>query len=454
MRRTSEQFQRKAPNTLIILRFLISLGALFVVGSGVAQTADEFDPASARDQIKEYASALNAGDVSRRMLELQRQRAGDWRSAADACVDNLEPRIESLKEQLELYKGIEDLTVAEEIFDLVRELREELETTVARHGYCTRVVSDADEFLAAVEGAQSDITSEFLWQRSDNVVSIGMTLPARIAAWPALLRASVSPETRPGLSTNVLLALLLIAGAAAALVGLMVRRRFRSWFAAGNPAGAKPRLKYLLPKPLAHYAPLLLEGLALSAVLMVGIVDANGSLVIVRLAAALFLYGMGCVLIEWATGPLSPSANVTGLIPDHVVPLRRRLKALIFVLVAHYVVTGRVHSASPMAPDVAPLVQFLLLGATALALFVVLMYLGRIPGMQGRFRFIRFAGLLATLVGAVALALGYQNFAAYMINGVVQTALALILLWILLWLTLTGFEALSDPETPLAEQVG
>ena len=177
--------------------------------------------------------------------------------------------------------------------------------------------------------------------------------------------------------------------------------------------------------------------------------DASFDLAVVRIALAILLYGVACVIIDWATGPLSPSVHVKGLIPDHVRPLRLRLRFLALTLVASFVVLGtRWLTIRIVDPDVTGRVLMIFL--VAVSLFYMLSYLGRIPGMVGRFRLIRYLATFALIAGIGALFLGFQNLAGYLIHGVTRTALALFILWIILWLILMASVACVRKGTHLA----
>ena len=89
----------------------------------------------------------------------------------------------------------------------------------------------------------------------------------------------------------------------------------------------------------------------------------------------------------------------------------------------------------------------------AISLVLVLSYLGRIPGIKGRIRLIRYTGSLALIVGIFALLIGYQNFAGYLVHGVTRTLLALAILWILLWVGLIAFDFLAAKDSPGAAKL-
>jgi len=255
-----------------------------------------------------------------------------------------------------------------------------------------------------------------------------------------------------GLSTTRLLWYLSIAGLLAAIAGVVIRQRFLSWYEAAGGDNAPVQMKYLFPKPLAEFAPLWLEGAALFAVLSFAITDASNSSMVIRAAIAIFAFGMSLVVINWATGPLSPSAEVRGLIPDHVAPLRLRLRIVALAICLSFVVLGDYWLAAKIS-------QAYVTGR-ATSLFVVaiswlylLTYLGQVPGIQGRYRALRFAAISASGVAVITVLMGYLNFSGYLVQGVTRTALALFFLWVALWSLYIFFNYLLEQKSATATQV-
>ena len=157
-------------------------------------------------------------------------------------------------------------------------------------------------------------------------------------------------------------------------------------------------------------------------------------------------------MIDWATGPLSPSAEVKGLIPDHVQPVRLRLRLLALALCISYVVLGSEWlSARSTQPYVAGRASMIFI--VALSTLFVLTYLGRIPGLQRHYRAVRLVAIAITGIAVVSLLAGYQNLAGYLVQGITRTGLAVFLLWIFLWLFYVGFNYLIEQKTPTASQV-
>ncbi len=415
------------------------------------QDEDAFDPISVGAELDQLASQLEDDAVEPPFLAAARAQVVAIDGAADACQLEATEESARLEARFEPLKDVEG-DVAPAVMDQRNEIRQLLDDALARQTQCGTVKDYAGVLLERITNKQTQLSQQYLSSRAQSMISLMRELPVRIQTWQARLRKTVDLQLNEGITPVYLFWLLIIPGSIAAAVGLFLRHRFNRWFVAGGGHDVEPQMKFLFPKPLAQYSPLLLEGAALVAVLMLTLQDASFDIAVVRIALGILLYGVACVIIDWATGPLSPSAHVKGLIPDHVRPLRLRLRYLALALVASFVVLGTNWLTIRIVdPDVSGRVLMIFL--VAAALLYLLAYLGRIPGMVGRFRLIRYLASFALMAGIGALFLGYQNLAGYLIHGVTRTSLALLILWILLWLVLMAFEYLLRQETPSATRL-
>ena len=426
--------------------------ALATAATGaLAQTGEAFSPPAALERLQYLTGRLEAGERDKELLREAQREAEALGERGRACVRKTSPEVERLTEQNEILEDV-DPTIDTALWDQRVRIRNELTNAQARLSTCREIVNQASNLSGLVADIQAEISAAFLWERRSTIVGLVRAIPQTVPDWPSRLRKTAELDLEPGVTEAGLLWLLLAAAVVSAAAGLFIRHRFMRWFQAVTEIDDTPRLKYLFPKPLANYAPLLLEGAALTSVLFLTIRGADFELAAMRLAGALFLFGVGAVIIDWATGPLSPSAKVPGLIPDHVQPLRLRMRVLLVGLVVSYVVLGP-GWLGPRATVGDNLLHVLLLLAVAISLLSLLIYIRRIPGLQGRFRFLRFTGITAVLAAVGAAALGYHNLSSFMIHGLVRTALALFALWILLWLVFRAFEGLVEGEAPLAQRV-
>jgi potassium efflux system protein len=431
--------------TALILFLLVALPAY-------SQDQPSFNDIDAADELQDISSLLANAEVDAGALNEARSRTSKIQNAAAACADEnsitrsrLEERFEPLKESVTGEASAESLLQRQSI-------SASLDEAIARQARCDGLVDDALTLISRISTRQNELSQQFLSARAGTIVDLASALPERIAEWPKQFRAQFELNLVDGLSTTRLLWYLIIAGLFAAIAGLVIRQRFANWYAAAGGDNAPAEIKYLLPKPLAEFAPLWLEGAALFAVLSYAITDVSNSSTVIRAAIAIFAFGMSSVVIYWATGPLSPSAEVRGLIPDHVAPLRFRLRFVTLVICISYVVLGD-HSLAARISQPYVTGRATSLFAIALGLLYVATYLGRIPGIQGRFRTLRFSAVAASGLAIVALLAGYQNFAGYLVQGVTRTALALFLLWVLLWFFYIGFNYLLEQKSETANQV-
>jgi small-conductance mechanosensitive channel/uncharacterized protein YndB with AHSA1/START domain len=431
------------------------LCVIFVIATfpafSVAQETDVFDPIGVGAQLDELSEQLGAEVVAPEFLAEARATVVAFDADAAACRQESTEERERLEARYEPLADIGD-DVAPAVFDQRVEIRRLLDEAIDRQTRCSSVKDYTEALLARITETQNQLSQQFLSNRSNSVIDLLREMPARIRAWPSQIGSSVDLDLAEGVTPAILLWILVAAGLIGAGSGIWLRHRFRNWYAAAGGDDMPALMKYLLPKPLAEYSPLLFFGFALASVLILALDNDPLDLAVVRIAVSFFLFGAGCVVIDWATGPLSPSARVKGLIPDHVQPLRLRLRFFILTLVASFVFLGTEWLAiRRIDPNVSGRSTMIFL--VALSLLFVLNYLGRIPGIRGRIRLVRYAGSLALIVGIFALLIGYQNFAGYLVHGVTRTMLALAILWILLWVGLIAFDYLATEDSPGAAKL-
>ena len=433
---------------------LLFLASVLLLASSQIQAQEQaaFDEIAAAAEIREINEQLDIDTLDEVFLNDARSRAVKFETDAAACAELATESRTRLEERYEPLKDVDAEVAGMEIMDQRQGIRAALDAAIAAQSRCEGVTDAAHALAVRITETQSKLSQQFLSSRSQSIVALLRDFPERAAIWPSQIRQSLSLSLDDGITTTQLLWLLILAGSLAALLGLYMRYRFNVWYAAAGGDSAPPSMKYLGPKPVAEFAPLWLEGAALLLVLLVTIENASIELLVVRVAWAILIFGVGCVVINWATGPLSPSADVKGLIPDHVKPLRLRLRYLLLTICTSFVVLGgnwlSVRVLAPYVPGRASMI-FLL----ATALLAILVYLNRIPALRGRFRILRFVAVTASSFGIIGVLMGYQNLAGFIIHGLTRTGLALFVLWILLWTVYQSFHYLMQQETPAASQV-
>jgi len=434
-----------------LLRAAALVALLVAGGVSRAQEAPAFDPIAAAAELESLRSGLSTETVDNRFLTDARGRALQVSSAAEACAARTGAERERLEARYEPLREV-DADVAPAVFDQRNEIRRLLDEAIARETACIGVRDNAAALISAISATQTRLSQQFLFYRNEGRLFSAEDWTGRLTNLPERIRTANVLELADGIGPLDLFWYLIAAGVFAAGAGIFLRHRFAAWYARAGGDDAPPQMRYLFPKPLAHYAPSMFSGIAFLAVLVFTLRDPSLDLVVIRIALGIFLVGLGSVIIDWATGPLSPSADVGGLIPDHVKPLRRRLKVLIFALVLSFILLGTnwlsIRLVDPNVTGRAAMI--LVVGGS---LFSVFSYLRRIPGLRHRLRLVRYFAMLTLIVAFVAVFVGYQNFAGYLIHGITRTSLALFLLWILFWLISRGFDYLIREDTPAAQSI-
>ncbi|MFQ5609889.1 MAG: hypothetical protein ACE5F8_06425, partial [Woeseiaceae bacterium] len=388
--------------------------ALLFSGHASAQNVFDFDAIAAQDELDRITEMLGREEVGNEELSNANTRVIRIESAAANCVNAATEARLRREERFEPFKDPDDMVADAQFMAQRNELRAAIDEAISAQARCESIAGHALALATSITSRQNLLSQQFLSSRADNIVELIAEFPARAATWPGQLRKSFELRLRENVEPIHVFWLIIAAGLIAALAGVLLRQFFRAWYFRDGGDDAKPRLRYLLPKPVAEFAPLWLTGLAFAAVLHATVVEPDGSMLVIRLAYAILIFGAASIVINWATGPLSPSAQVKGLIPDHVVPLRLRLRLVFLTISASYVVLGSqwlsVRIAETYVSGRASMI--FLVGVAFLVLFA---YLPRIPGVQGRYRVLRVLAIVAITASIVTVLFGYQNFAAFLI---------------------------------------
>ena len=430
----------------------LAVACLFLALPAAAQEFFGFDDIAAAEELEEIARQIQGDDITNSILADARSRAVRLETGATGCAADATAERSRLEARFEPLRDIDSELVGAEVWDQRQEVKTALDEAIARQSRCTGIIDHARALGERITSTQNTLSQQFLSSRTQTAIGLVKDLPQKIPEWPARIRGSFDLPLLEGLRATQLLWLLVVVGAVAATVGLLLRHRFRLWYQAAGGVDAPPSLKYLIPKPVAEFAPLWLESAALFAVLKLTIAEPTSELIVIRLAWALLLYSVGTVIISWGTGPLSPAAAVQGLIPDHVKPIRTRLRLVLLTICSSYVVLGEQWAMVRISePYIAGRALTILL--VGIALIAALDYARHVPGLRDRFKILRIAALAVTSLGITAVLIGFQNLAAFLVYGITRTGVALFITWIVLWLVSIFLQYLLRKDTPEADQL-
>lgn len=420
---------------------------LFALPAAGQNDFDAFTNLAELEALQKQLDAAPPADVDQ--LEEIRALANSARRQANSCIPRVTPEVQRLRQEKAI---LGDLTEDDPID--IREQRAAINAALGeaqgRLDNCRLVVSRADVIMSTVTQLEIVLSRERMWSQSQPIWDVLPVAPAQIKEWPAKISTAIRFERKEGAETSLKVPLLLV-GILAIGLGLFVRRAFRRWHDAQGFDDKPPPLKVLFLKSLARHAPWWILGLATSVMVISTMAEPAFDSVPLRITTAILAYGLACILIDRSTGPMTPSAEIEGLIPELQAPLRLRLRLFFVASIASRVVLGPQWFLELPAEDML-LPHTLLVIALVLPLIAGLRLARRVPGLQGRHRIVRYITMLALIVTLVAEFLGYYNLANYLIFGVVMTAFAAFVLWMLLWLVDQAIDFLTKGQTRLAYQ--
>jgi potassium efflux system protein len=452
------------------LRFLTRLCRLFpaialLMGASLVHAQAQFDPSSEVEKLDElYSELMSISEDTEGLISIDEQqlmvqiedttrRVSRTKAQASECITSQRPQVQKLTEEQALLPAL----VPEEniaLWEQRTRINEQLSAAQARLSSCELLFARAESVIGQAERLKSIVSSIRLSARQEPLWAYIGQIPELVKQWPDRLDTAIRlPRNETYAGTNMVpaMAVVILLGIA---LGLLLKFRFYRWYGRVGAEDQPPSLKFLLPKPLADYAPWLVTG-ALCWLTLVTVSDQPSlDYLAVRLSLAIVTIGIGLVLIDWSTGPLSAGARIDGLYPEKVAPMRRSMRWMLGAIIFSFVFIG--YGAlirlvrRPGELDVL-LWLVLALWITA-AVMSLLLLVRQLPGLQVRSRFIRALVLMATIAGLIAELAGYYNFAYYIFSGILRSTIATFILWMTLWAIEVTVREIRRGKTTFAVQ--
>jgi small-conductance mechanosensitive channel len=430
------------------LKRLAWLALCVLVSSATANaqeiTADQFNPADGISRLERMSQDLAEVSEDREAIMILGLSAQELRRQGQACVAAYRPQMERLKAELDIL-GEPDPNEEIDIYEQRRAIEDELSRVSSTESNCELLEIRAREFEKRVDAAINRLSAERMWSRGPSLLmELGEAidalerLPEEVESGRVWTAWESRFEVKP---VGMLLVAILLTGLSVA-AGLRVRQRFYAWTHEKKLDEGRPTLKFLLTRPPADNAPLLIGGLILGLYAYAAAKEPSLQLLALRIPIGALLFGLGIILIRWSTNKLSPAAAVEGLAPDHIPALRARMRASLLVLVLGFVLLGPRWMGTP--PSETLLFPYIILSLALMGCLLSVLFLARtIKGTRRRFRLIRLVATAALLLAAIASLTGHYNFANYLLAAVLTTLLASFFLWLLLWMTASAAEAVA-----------
>lgn len=428
----------------------LTLLASFPLPAQDASNADVFDPGDVLEEMEAMQLRLSDPESDDLAVTDALNLVSNYRRRAERCVTDTQPEVERLGSELMILPEFNENENVE-VGEIRNAIQLEKSLAEARLSNCELVISRSADLTATAAGIRSSLSRRRILSRGDSLWTDIAGKLAKIKLWPSMILNALTPAESEDDGFGARWILIVLVGLAIG-AGLAVRIKFKRWYKNIRGDERPPEFKYLLPWPLAEYAPIILPGLVAAIVINIFSTVPALSDLSFRIAVGVFGYGLGRVLIDWSTGPLSPAAEVEGLVPGMVKPLRRRLRRFVLVLIGGFVVLGPGWLLqSPDSFDTLPRTLLVLL--LAFALLSLMLLARKIPGLMNRFRFTRFIILLIIFSSILVEVIGYHNLASYLVRGLVLSALSGFTIWMLLWLVEQASSAIAAGTNPLAFRV-
>ena len=156
----------------------------------LAQEADLFDPIAVGAQLDEVSERLGAEDVAPEFLTEARATVVVLDAAAAACRQQSTEERQRLKVRFEPLADIGD-DVAPAVFDQRVEIRRLLDEAIDRQTRCSSVKDYTEALLARITETQNQLSQQYLSNRNNSVIVLLREMPARLTAWPGLVKSAV-----------------------------------------------------------------------------------------------------------------------------------------------------------------------------------------------------------------------------------------------------------------------
>ena len=330
----------KNKNSKIINEFLLNIFLsilFFTVTPAFAQDNNNgFNPIAANAELDLLKGQITDNNVKASFLNVARTQALDILAEANICLERSTIERERLELRFAPLKDI-DADVAPAIFDQRNAIRNLLDDATARQISCAGARDEATTIVELISNLQEELSEQYLSYHSKNLVEEALGFPRKLKESISTYENAQYLNLSSGLSTIGLLWLLIVGGIFATGLDIFIRKKSKHLLLNND---SPTLLSRLLTQPLARHSSSLLIGLVTTLILFSTIADPSLDRMIIRLGLSIFLFGITSIIIDWATGDDSPAADITGLIPDHIKPLRFRLALLQISLIASFIVFG------------------------------------------------------------------------------------------------------------------
>jgi len=409
--------------------------SLFFLGSNQVSSA-QFEVNEVIDQLSILQNQLDNQTLNERELKDIRETALSLRAGSLECVSEIEPQVATLNLEVEALEQIKP-EVDIEIYDRLTTARNLRGQVDAQLKNCYLSVVRSTRIIDVSNKLLNEFTTEFLSKKDVNIIRAIATIPEQITLLPSLLFDEAIKRINQ--ETLLVLALLLIVGFGFGfLLGGQIKKiQYTELFKQFDRQLILDLRKVFKPFGRVQ-APLIVGSLGIAMAISLALSVGSSESLIVRLALSPFIASLFHVLINFATGSLSPMGVKDGFNEEDSRSLRQRMRFFTLILIISYIVFGPDWLTSTVTSPAAAeqsLMRIAIVGVLIVALILVLNAFSKAFFVDGQPRILSLVGYSALTISFLAELSGFHNLASFVLGGFMITLLASYALWSLLTLS-------------------
>ena len=419
-----EKYKYKKIITIALCSFIVSLLSIHSSNSFA-----EFNANQAIDQLSILRDELNNKNINERNIKNIREESTQLRASALNCIDEVDPQVQSLKDEVEALEQINP-DVEIEIYARLTKARDDLRQEDTDLKNCSLTVVRSTRLIDLSNKLLNELTTELLSEKGKNILDAITSIPEQIIILPELFFDQTLKKINQ--DTIIFLVLMLLLGFSFGFFfGDQIKKiQYNNFFKSLNRQLILD-LRTLF-KPFGRVqAPFLLGALGLTAALSLSLTSGPNESWLIRLTISPIIISLSYVVINWVTGSLSPAPINEEIRKEDAKSLKNKLKFLTLVLVSSYIVFGPEWLASDTAANLS-LIRISIVSLIVLSMISVLTSVSKVFSLNGEYGILKFLGYSALGISFSAELSGFHNLSSFILSGFIITLFSSYIFWSLL----------------------
>ena len=419
-----EKYKYKKIITIALCSFIVSLLSIHSSNSFA-----EFNANQAIDQLSILRDELNNKNINERNIKNIREESTQLRASALNCIDEVDPQVQSLKDEVEALEQINP-DVEIEIYARLTKARDDLRQEDTDLKNCSLTVVRSTRLIDLSNKLLNELTTELLSEKGKNILDAITSIPEQIIILPELFFDQTLKKINQ--DTIIFLVLMLLLGFSFGFFfGDQIKKiQYNNFFKSLNRQLILD-LRTLF-KPFGRVqAPFLLGALGLTAALSLSLTSGPNESWLIRLTISPIIISLSYVVINWVTGSLSPAPINEEIRKEDAKSLKNKLKFLTLVLVSSYIVFGPEWLASDTAANLS-LIRISIVSLIVLSMISVLTSVSKVFSLNGEYGILKFLGYAALGISFSAELSGFHNLSSFILSGFIITLFSSYIFWSLL----------------------